>query len=625
MTGTCPLAWQLCSTAAADPAAVAVLEGDRGTTYGELMARARGVAAALTARGAGTGVVAVAAPRGLDGIAAMVGVLLAGGTYLPLDPAQPPARRQEVLADARAGLVLAASGEREAVGDGSGVEVLGLADIPAEGLGGDILPSASAPAYLVYTSGSTGRPKGIRMGREALWGLIEWHLAQRGEPGRRTAQFAAVGFDVAVQEVLATLCGGGTLVVVDDETRRDPERVVGQLVAAGVHRLFLPTAALHRIAEAGLPRAAELALEEVVCAGEQLLVGAVEREFFARSGARLENHYGPAETHVVTVAQLPADPAAWPDRPGIGHPLPGVVLRTVPVEGAEDGAGELWVGGPRLADGYLDRPAETAQRFVTEDGVRWYRTGDLARPGPDGWEYLGRVDGQLKVSGYRVEPAEVEECLLGHPDVAEVAVDAPTAPGMTGAAALRAHVGLLRPRPVGELRQELRQLAGARLPAYLVIGSVRVVDRLPLTVNGKVDRAALAAVPAELPAPLDVPGGTDDVAGLLGRLLAARLGLAEVAPDENFFDLGATSLVVAEVRAALVDRLDRRIPISLFYAEPTVSRLAAALESGEVPADDGPEDGAGDDGMGDRADDRRSELRAARSNRRAERRQGRQR
>ena len=595
------------AVADAHPDLPAVIEAGTVTTYGQLAGRARAVAKLLAEHGVRHEIVPVSAPRGADGIAAAVGVLLGGCALLPLDLQQPAARLHEILKGSGARLVLTV-GAHPFAGSGTRATVVALDERPGPGqrlrapAATDAVVARGA-GYVVYTSGSTGRPKGIVMGRRSLDLLIAWHRSHREPLGRRTAQFAAVGFDVALQEVFATLCCGGCLVAVDEATRRDPEQVVDLLVRERVQRLFLPTAALARIAAACLPRTSELTLQDVVCAGEQLVVTGPVRELFALTGASLWNHYGPAETHVVTALELTGDPAAWPDRPPLGTALPRVRIR---VEPATDGSGqgELLLGGERLAHGYLGDPATTRARFVEDGAERWYRTGDLVAEGPSGPEYRGRVDRQLKVSGYRVEPAEVEQCLLANVDVAECVVDLAPAVGDLSAA-LRAQVVLRRPRERAELAQELRRLAAASLPAHMLVRDVNVVDRMPLTVNGKIDLAALAEhapAPAEH-ASIGVPGvpRTVNVSGrvpsgeqaeeFLGAAVARRLGLARVDPHASLFDLGASSMMLAELRDELADWLGRPVPIAVLYAEPTVSRLADAVSADPAaPAGDERED-----------------------------------
>lgn len=576
-----PLEAQLLGVATRHPDVTAVVDGDREVSYRELFQHAHRVADHVRANGAANGVVAVQANRGWEAVSGMVGTLLAGATYLALDPAQPEARLRDVLVDSDARLLLYGAGQKPLESSGARA-VVGLTDIePARGATGH--PGATedpaAPAYLVYTSGSTGKPKGVLMGRDAIWRLVSWHLAQSHDPGRRTAQFAAVGFDVAVQEVLVTLCEAGTLVVFDDEVRQDARRTLDQLAAEEVQRVFLPTALLRGLAREGIGRPVPLALRDVICAGEQLLLGDLERRFFTEVGARLHNHYGPAETHVVTALTLDGDPATWPDEPAIGDPLPDVALKTV----AGERGGELWIGGPRLADGYLNRGSESAEKFVTEEGVRWYRTGDLATASPAGWIYQGRADAQLKVSGFRVEPAEVEVCLLSHPDVVDCAVDAVSVGDVR---VLRAHVVTGPDTQTGSgtsvenaLRAELVALCRTSLPAHMTITVLRVVEALPVTVNGKIDRAALAAVPA--PSQLARSAGLG-VEETVSSVVAGAVGLSRVDEHANFFDLGLTSLLVAGIRTELAEALGRDVPMTALYEHSSVSLLVAFLTEQNV-------------------------------------------
>jgi amino acid adenylation domain-containing protein len=403
------------------PAAVAV-EGPGGETltYGELNQRADRLAGHLRRLGLRPEArVALSLERSPEMAVSVLAVLKAGGVCVPLDPSYPEERRARMREDAGAKIVLRG------------------AELGPERLSAGPLPEWADPAslaYVLFTSGSTGRPKGVAMSHGALSTLIAWQL--RGTPGAgRTLQFAPLSFDVSFQELFATWAAGGTLVLVAEEVRRDPAALWAYLAERSVERLFLPFVALQQLAEAARARpGVHPPLREVVTAGEALqITPAVAALFVSLPGARLHNQYGPTETHVVTAETLTGPPASWPALPPIGRPVDGDLVRVLDpgLEPCPAGVpGELCLGGAALARGYLGRPDETAARFIPDPygspgaaGERLYRTGDRARFRADGrLEYLGRLDAQVKVRGFRIEPGEVEAALAAHPGVAEAAV-----------------------------------------------------------------------------------------------------------------------------------------------------------------------------------------------------------
>ena len=277
-------------------------------------------------------------------------------------------------------------------------------------------PESDGLFYVVYTSGSTGTPKGVRMGRRAIAGLVEWQRNASVRPDVRTAQFAALGFDVSAQEIFGTLCGGGTLCLVPASLRFDPPGLLRFLDDCKVERLFLPFVALQQVAAAALEPGRLAALREVITAGEQLKITPAIRALFARlPNCTLHNQYGPSETHVATAYTLRGPVSEWPALPPIGRAVPGMLARVVD--------GELYLSGRQLAEGYQGRPDLTAERFAALPGTeeRWYKTGDLARVSAEGeLEFLGRADGQLKRraadvfrSAYAGSAGAVPLCLFG--------------------------------------------------------------------------------------------------------------------------------------------------------------------------------------------------------------------
>ncbi|WP_019925385.1 amino acid adenylation domain-containing protein [Nocardia sp. BMG111209] len=591
---------------------------DRGETltYAALAARAGGLAQRLRAAGAGPErPVAVLLDRSADTVIAMLAVLAVGGAYCPLDASAPPARIAGMTARA---------GCRIAIADGAGASRLpsGIVVVEPGGPAGAFEPVAVQPdtlAYVMHTSGSTGVPKAVAMTRGGLARLISWQLGS-GETGLRTLQFTATSFDVTFQEVLSTLAGGGCLVVAPESARRDADVLLETMVRHRVQRIFLPYVGLQLLAVAS-ERSGTVpsSLRHVVTAGERLIVTPAIRAFFAAlPECRLDNHYGPTEAHLVTSATLGADRAAWPEVPGIGTAVGGVSCHVLDEKlgPVPDGAsGELYVGGTGVARGYLGDPARTAERFVADPfraGRRLYRTGDVVTATADGYEFLGRADEQLKVRGFRVEPAEVEHALSSHPRVDAAAVGL-RAVG-DGMPVLVGYLQTDGPLPHRELTEHLREL----LPAYMIPVRYVSVATLPRTATGKLDRRALAgsALP-EVPGPV-APGSTGRVAsdgspvpvvadspmkpdlpaaqavsaagepGSLTDLVTAVwtrvLGHDEFDGDEDFFEVGGDSLLATWVVAELAQALRRPVELSLLLEYGTVDELAAALGSGGATA-----------------------------------------
>ncbi|MFJ1938893.1 non-ribosomal peptide synthase/polyketide synthase [Kitasatospora sp. NPDC088160] len=554
----------------ATPQAPAVVFEDTVLTYRELNRRANRLAHALIARGVGPEqVVALRLPRSAELVVAVLAVLKTGAAYLPVDPDYPAARIAYMLEDARPAVVLddlaAVTPAEERPEHDPAVAV-----------------DARHPAYVIYTSGSTGRPKAVVMPAAGLLNLLAWHHeAVGGEPGTRTAQFTAISFDVSVQEVLSALLYGKTLVVPTEEQRRSAELFAHWLDRHRVAELFAPNLVVEALAEAAEEAGLELpSLRLVAQAGEAMRLGGAVRRFQARRpGRTLHNHYGPAETHVITAFPLPADPADCPLPVPIGRPIDNCrayvldpALRPV----APGVTGELYLAGAGLARGYLNRPGLTATRFVANPygpaGALMYRTGDLVRWSADGeLEFAGRVDHQVKVRGFRVEPGEIEAELAAHPGVAQVAVLArEDRPGETRIVAY-AVASTQDPATAAALAAYLRE----RLPDHLVPSAFVLLDALPLTPNGKLDRAAL-------PAPDLGPAGAGRAPRtpqeqILCELFAEVLGVPRVGVDDDFFDLGGHSLLATRLMSRVRATLGVELELRSLFRTPTPAGLAAGL------------------------------------------------
>jgi amino acid adenylation domain-containing protein len=582
--------------AEATPDATAVVCGDERVPYAELLACSQRLARHLRALGVGRGDrVGLCVERSPAMIEGVLGIHLAGGAYVPLDPAYPADRLAVLLADSSADVVVVHGRTRailEALPPGDGrPPVLACLDRDAAAIAQQ--PSAApAPlatpddlAYVLYTSGSTGRPKGVAMPHAPLVNLMHWQREQSGPgAGRATLQFAPLGFDVSCQEIYSTLGTGGTLCLVDEHERRDAVALLDALERYRVNRLFLPFVALRQLASVALDRERVPGdLDEVITAGEQLVVGPALAEFFARlPGCRLVNQYGPTECHVVSSHTLTGPPDSWPKLPPIGRPIANVRLyvldeRLRPV--LPGMAGELCVGGAALARGYLGDEARTAASFVPDPfsdrpGARLYRTGDRARFLGDGTlEFLGRGDDQVKLRGFRVELGELESVAAALPGVAQAAaLVREDRPGD------RRLVLCYVAAPGGPSPASLRELLRARLPDHVLPAGCLRVERLPLTPSGKVDRRALASAdyaPAELRAGSAPPRGP--VEELLAEIWSEVLGVRAPGVHDDFFDLGGHSLTATQLVSRVRDALRVELPLRALFENPTIAGLAAAV------------------------------------------------
>ena len=499
--------------AARTPGAVAVTGGGEALTYAELDARSDALARRLRAEGVVPGAhVGICAERSPSLVVAILGALKAGAAYVPLEPHDPPDRLAYVAGDAGVRVVLAHTQLRERLPAGvervvwlDGDDVVGGSH-GGHGDHGEVDPRSLA--YVIYTSGSTGRPKGVGVTHANVLRLFTTTDAGFGFGADDVwTLFHSYAFDFSVWEIWGALLYGGRLVVVPYVVARAPEDFYALLEMEGVTVLNqTPSAfrALMRVDEEAHARGGmrPLALRTVVFGGEALdpatLRGWVRRRGIARP--RLVNMYGITETtvHVTWRTLTRGDVEAGGASP-IGVPIPDLSAHVLDPAGEprpEGETGELYVGGAGLARGYLGRPALTAQRFVPDPfsgvpGARLYRSGDLARRLPGGGlEYLGRIDDQVKLRGFRIELGEIEGVLREHPSVADAVV---LVQGEGAEARLVAWIVPARAPAEGTLPRALRAWARSRLPDYMMPSAIHVLDRLPLTRNGKVDRGALLA------------------------------------------------------------------------------------------------------------------------------------
>ncbi|GAB2705960.1 hypothetical protein GCM10027089_30490 [Nocardia thraciensis] len=618
---------------AATPDAPALVSGETAWSYGEFDARVNRLARYLIAQGIGPeSVVALAIPRSPELLVAMYAVLTAGGAYLPLDLDHPAGRIAYVLETAEPVCVLTAGGN--SVPENGirvvDIEALELSEYAADSVAARELRAPvrpDHPAYVLFTSGSTGRPKGVLVSHGAITNQIEWMVAHYGfEPGDTYLQKTATTFDVSLWGFFAPLWAGARLVLAAPDGQRDPSYIAGLIATHGVTLTdFVPSVLQVFLAAA---RAEQLSsLRDVFVIGEALPPGTVA-EFAALSDAGLHNLYGPTEAAVsVTYRQastrdratVPIGVAQWNTRTYVLdtrlHPVPAGVV------------GELYLAGDQLARGYLRRAELTADRFVADpfggmsasggNGARMYRTGDLVRRDADGvLEYLGRSDFQAKIRGHRIELGEIEAALLADPAVAQAVVvaaatetgdqlaayvvpaaptdsvpagstatiagsaDAVTAPAASDAGTSIAEaVDSAVPGAISV--DGLRESLGQVLPSYMVPSVIMVLDSFPTNDAGKLNRAAL-------PRPVFRAREYVEPVTVTERLVAEAfsevLAVARAGAEDDFFDLGGTSLLAFTLQRALTARLGVDVPMAAVFTAPTVRGLAARIDNPTEPA-----------------------------------------
>ncbi|MFJ8492944.1 amino acid adenylation domain-containing protein [Streptomyces sp. NPDC094038] len=599
------------------PDAPAVTLGHTTLTYAELDVQANELASLLSVPGdpAAPASVALYLQPSVEHVVALLAAARRNLTVVPLDPAYPPALLRHVLDHAAPLCVLTGAQDLDVLA------TIAPPDLPRHVVTLTRTPTAPPvpyrhhglrPLYTLFTSGSTGTPKGVQVPDRTLCNLLTWQRAAGGlERPAVTQQFSMLSFDVSFQEILSTLCSGGELRLVRPVWRQDMPTLLRQLETGGAERIFLPYVALQLLAEHGV-RAGLFPsrLRDVVTAGEQLVCTDAIRRWFAGlpDGARLFNHYGPTETHVVSALCLAGDPARWPARPAIGRPVAGAVLRVVDEGGLPvppGVTGDLLIGGPMAGRCYLGDPTTHGDRFVDDPELgTLYRTGDRARFDEHGLlHYAGRDDGQVKLGGHRLELGQVEAALLGSPGV------------------VNAVAGVLDGRLVAVLQcrgedpdpADLTRRLARLLPAYVRVTAFRRVPELPRTPSGKLDRrAALAAPGHELrPGREPRPGDRADVGASplvqrLADLFRAATGRT-VDVDERFFDAGATSLDLMRFQLRCAGEGDLPFSVPDLFEHVTLRALARLVTADgatrETPAGRPEASGASRPGPARRADE----------------------
>ncbi|MEP6500326.1 amino acid adenylation domain-containing protein [Microcoleus vaginatus] len=597
-----------------NPDAVAVIFEGQQLTYQELNQRANQLAHHLRSLGVvPDAVVGICVERSLEMAIGLLGILKAGAAYLPLDPAYPQERIAYMLENAGVPVVLTQASLLPPLLE-YGIPAIcldrgwkSIAQRPQDNPTTAVLPDHLA--YVIYTSGSTGKPKGVAMSHRPLVNLIDWQLQNFAFPATKTLQFAPISFDVSFQECFSSWCSGGTLVLISDIIRKDAVALLQLLQDQAIERLFLPFIALQHLAEVAEERGTvPHSLREIMTAGEQLQISrAIVNWFSQLKDCTLHNQYGPSESHVVTAFTLTGSPKNWPKLPSIGRPIGNAKihildsqLQPVPI----GIPGELYIGGISLANGYINRPDLTSQRFIENpflnsdeflffsselkensklktQNSKLYKTGDLARYLPDGnIEYMGRIDDQVKIRGFRIELGEIETALAQHPNVAEAVVivreDTP------GDQRLVAYV--VTSKELVSFANELRHFLQEKLPEYMIPNAFVFLEALPLTPSGKVNRRILPAPEGnreELQTAFIAP--RTPVEEKLAEIWKKILGIDRVGIYDRFFDLGGHSLKVTQLMFKVRDAFQVEVSLRQFFEVPTIAGTADAIALASRP------------------------------------------
>lgn len=568
------------------PEQIAISLAKEQLTYQLLYQKAEDLSHKIIDSTIGEQIIGISTERSIDMIIAVLAILKAGKAYLPLDPAYPEQRLEQIITDSGIKTCIAAA-EGQAI-----FSKLGLTSIANSTTQKDNIPSEfnqNSEVYVLYTSGSTGTPKGVYMTQAAMVNLILWQQENSfAGSGTRTLQFSPLSFDVSFQEIFSTLTTGATLVLINDDLRLDPVNLLKYIEQHQIDRVFMPFVALQFLAEAAAgTKQFPQSLKEIITAGEQLKITPQVKEFFeGLTECILYNQYGPTECHVVSQLKLTGDPSLWPQLPNIGIPVSNTEIYILDEQQhllPAGETGELAIAGISLAEGYLNKPALTAEKFVFigVKGVstRVYLSGDLARYEPDGTiEFLGRKDDQVKIRGYRIELGEIE-VLLNHIDGVKQAIVV-AKPGIGGQSRLLAYLVAADQNITTNLvRKQLEE----KLPDYMIPSSFIWMEDLPKTTSGKVDKKNLPLPEQKRPelTVLFVAAKTTEEKKI-AEIWANVLELDKVGIHDNFFELGGNSLLALKTVALLRSAHHIELPITKLYQYPSVSQIAGYLGAAQL-------------------------------------------
>lgn len=573
------------------PQKTAVVFKDEGLTYEQLNTQANKLSIYLRNLNVKQDdLVGLCVNRSIDLAIAVLGILKAGAAYVPLDPAYPTKRLALMLEDSKLSILLTQQCLLTHLPDTQAqvicldTEWQTITTLPAENPAP--LTTLDNLAYVIYTSGSTGRPKGIAMLHRVLANLIYWQNQQpRLSKPANTLQFSPISFDVSFQELFSTWTTGGCLFFIPEQLRTEPVKLLEFLQFQAIERLYLPFVALQQLAEISQEyQTYPSTLKDIITAGEALqstpqIINLLNK----LQQCRLHNHYGPSETHVVTAYTLPASTQNWSALPPIGQPIANTQiylldahkqLVTIGV------AGELYLGGDCLAQGYLYRPDLTKQRFIShtfhENPIRLYKTGDLARYLLDGnIEFLGRIDNQVKIRGFRIELGEIETIINQHTSINECVAMVHQLENSTQ----KMLVAYIIVKPNFNLSL-LRDWIKSKLPQYMLPTHFVLLDKFPKTPSGKINRSALPLPTAQYQTNLVTP--ETETQKQLADIWLILLKLPQVGIHNNFFELGGHSLLATQFISKVRDNFGLELPVSSLFEKPTIAEFAEYLENQQL-------------------------------------------
>ncbi|HEX2867285.1 MAG TPA: amino acid adenylation domain-containing protein [Ignavibacteriales bacterium] len=521
-------------------------------------------------------------------VISMLAILKAGGVYVPVDPNYPPKRIEYILHDSTGKILITSEKYKPAV-PFSEEKIIAVEDAnentgefsPAN-LNLDISLEDDPPAYIIYTSGSTGEPKGVIGTHKCLLNLIAWQSGQI-ETGLKTLQFAPHSFDVSVQEILFSLASSGTLYMIENEMRYKMSSIAEVISKEALEILTMPYSALNLFLGEVEDISQLKSLKHVITSGEQPFINsAIERLLRAYPSLMFHNQYGPSETHVVTSCTISGKDREFPGKVPMGRPIHNTqaFILDKDMELVPKGMpGELYIGGFNVATGYINRPALTSERFIINPFGKGslYKTGDIARWNYSGeLEYLGRDDGQVKVRGFRIEPGEIESCLLKHPDVKESAVKLFDDDGENK------EIVAYFTSSVEINIAGLKELLQLNLPAYMIPGYFVKLEAFPRTPSGKVDLRKLPDPDKNsnsFASEFAEPSGQTELA--IAEVWKEVLKREFVSANENFFEIGGNSIKAIQVMSKVQKRLGRKTFLNLIFLQPTVRQMALTILSTE--------------------------------------------
>lgn len=574
------LASLIAAQASISPQALAISAPDARVLYKDLAKYSDKLAHRLRGLGVGSGSrVAICLHRSAAMIISALAVFKAGGSYVSLDPSHPAQRLMFALKDSNAAVLLTDSSTASELAKAEVLTIDPASEfsdteepypIPAEN-------SPDSAAYVIYTSGSTGQQKGVEITHAGLLNLVRWHIRQfRVVANDRATQIASPAFDASAWEIWPYLAAGASLHIPTDDIRNSPEALADYLVNEKISIAFVPTVLAERMIT--LPWPPETSLRTMLTGGDALHHYPPSNLPFT-----LVNNYGPTEATVVTTSAIIPAEAAAAHLPTIGLPIDNCQVHILdeqmrPVAAGEDG--EICIGGAGVSRGYVNRPELTKERFILDpfsenSAARLYRSGDLGRVLPDGnFLFVGRMDEQIKIHGYRIEPQEIVSAMNSHPSVSDsvvtLGIDASGEPCM---------FGYVVPANPELTRSDLVEYLGTKLPPFMIPAVFVRLDSLPITDNGKVARTSLPLpapdnmLPERAPsAPLNAMA--EDVAAIVRGLL----GIQQIGVDENFFLLGGNSLLGTQVIAKMRDTFGVELPLRMIFEHPTITGLSSEVE-----------------------------------------------